>query len=89
MIRVTIRRSRRYRECGGCGGTIPAGATYRSCVATPGADYADPDHWSRLDMHAEGECFGGTGRQYDLAMDAEHAAWKASQRTTHNAEAVA
>lgn len=41
MIRTTVRRSRRYRECGGCGGIIPAGTLYRSCVASPGTDYAD------------------------------------------------
>lgn len=82
MIRVTVRRSRRPRTCGGCGGHIPAGATYRTCVASPGTDYADPHHWSHLDMHAEGECWGGTGDQYDLAQDAEHAVWNSQQSAT-------
>jgi hypothetical protein len=71
MIRTIERTSRKQRLCDGCGGVIPRGVRYRDCVASPGEDYSDPDHWSRLRIHAEGECFGGTGAKYELSLEVE------------------
>jgi hypothetical protein len=71
VIRMVERTSRKHRTCDGCGGAIRCGDRYRVATATPGEDYADPDRWSRLSLHADGYCWGGTGPRIDLALEAE------------------
>ena len=77
MIRTVERTTRKHRICDACGGSIDRGSAYRVATASPGEDYANPNRWSRLYLHAEGYCFGGTGPRYDLAMEAE---WREHRR---------